>query len=400
VSGERSTGSSGGWEPIAIALHADTALFIPDTVFAPEGGPTVAFFTTGSTEVVSIRASVPFREGPEEAGVAQLIRVQARDRMRSLADRIGATADAHRTAHALVYQVSGSVQDLDFLAWILQEGMSAPQPSRLEAARREVLVDLARQLETPEGTLSLRLRDRLSPGTAPIEGRIGVVERLDHSHLSAAWTRSHLRSQLNVVIAGRLDPTVALAAVSELGIPDDGPRPSLPPPATSGERLPAPEVIRHWIARGYPVEATALAAGYVTARHLAATVRMVPGDYEVFVELWDLGPTRAIVVSGAAYDRGRQAMQQRLDRLLSEAADALTPEGVGGIVLALQTELQMTAQTPPSLAGLAGQSWDAGADARGLQTLWDELARVEAADVRRLLERMSEASPAQEELRP
>jgi predicted Zn-dependent peptidase len=385
---------------MAGAPHTDATLFIPDTVFAPEGGPTVAFFTTGSTEVVSIRVSVPFREGPEEAGVAQLLRVQARDRMRSLADRIGASADAHRTAHALVYHVSGSVQDLDFLTWILQEGMSAPQSSRMEEARREILTDLSRQLETPEGTLSLRLRDRLSPGTAPIEGKVGVVERLDHGHLSAAWTRSHLRSELKIVVAGRLDPTVALAAVSELGIPDDGPRPSLPPPTASSEPLPEPEVIRHWVARGYPVEATALAAGYVTARHLAGTLRMVPGDYEVFVELWDLGPTRAIAVSGAAYDRGRQAMQQRLDRLLSEAADSLNPERVEAIVLALQTELQMTGQTPSSLAGLVGQSWDAGADVRGLRTLWDELGRIEVVDVRRLLERMSEATPAQEVLRP
>jgi len=385
---------------MASTPQAETTLFIPDTVFAPEGGPTVAFFATGSTEVVSIRVSVPFREGPEEAGVAQLLRVQARDRMRSLADRIGASADAHRTAHALVYHVSGSVQDLDFLTWIVQEGMSAPQPSRMEEVRREVLIGLSRQLETPEGTLSLRLRDRLSPETAPIEGKIGVVERLDHGHLSAAWTRSHLRSELNVVIAGRLDPTLALAAVSELGIPAGGPRPSLPPPTASGDPLPQPEVIRHWIARGYPVEATALAAGYVTARHLAATLRMVPGDYEVSVELWDLGPTRAIVVSGAAYDRSRQAMQQRLDRLLGEAVDSLTPQVVEGIVLALQTELQMTGQTPASLTALVGQSWDAGADARGLRTLWDELGRIEATDIRRLLDRMSEATPAQEELRP
>ncbi len=376
------------------------AALYPDTVFRPEGGPQVAFFSAGSTEVVSLRVSVPLEESFDEAGAAQILRVQARNRMVSLGERIGARVDVTRTPHALVYQVYGSVQDLDFLGWILAEGLSSPQPSLFDEARRSVSRELDRRLETPEGTLSLRLRAQLVPGTAPLEGRAGTLERLDHGHVSALWARTHLRSRLQIVVAGRVDPLLALATVAELGIPDEGPRPQLPAPEATGDPRGSPEVIRHWLARGYTVAAEHTPRALVAARHLSLLVRESPGDYEVFLELWDLGRSRALVVTGAAYDRSRTAMIRRLDGLLDESEGLLGPERVRAISAELRTELRMATHSPWGLANLVGQRWEAGEGVEGAARLLDALEGVEEADVRRLLASLREGARAQEELRP
>ena len=73
----------------------------------------MAIFRSVASEVVSLRLSVLLREERGEAGAGQFIQIQAEDRMRSLAERIGARAEVHRTLQALVYQVSGPVADLD-----------------------------------------------------------------------------------------------------------------------------------------------------------------------------------------------------------------------------------------------------------------------------------------------
>lgn len=384
---------------LALVASVDPGLR-PDTVLEPPGGPAIAVFEAGSSDVVSIRVSVPLAEDPGEAGAGQLLRIQARDRMESLAARVGARVEVHRTPLALVYQVTGAAQDLDFLTWILREGMAPPDPVRFETARREAFEELERRRETPEGTLALRMRDSLAPGVAPLQGSRGSLDRLNPSRLSALWARSHHRPHVRIVVAGRIAPTVLLTSLSELGLPEEAPHPTFPPVQLTGEPVPSPEVIRHWVARGYRLDGSSGAAVWVTARHMSRVLQESPGDYEAAVELWELQTGRALVISGAAYDWSRQAMRNRVAELVGEGLQRLDEERARQTARELIAELRRAARHPWGLADLVGQAWDAGEGPDGAARLIEELQSVGAAEVRALLERLADATPVQEEIRP
>jgi len=371
----------------------------PDTILRPDGGPSIAVFHGGASEVVSIRASVPLIEAVEEGGAGQLLRIQAQARMESLAGRIGARVEVHRTTRSMIYQVSGSVQDLDYLSWILREGMGPPEASRFDAAARQALVDLQRQLETPEGTLARRLVQSLSPGIPPLQGSEGVLERLDASRLSAIWARSHVRPEVRVVVVGRVDPTLLLATLADLSLPEEGPRPQLPPIASTGESRGSPEVIRHWMARAFLLDDVG-AASLISSRHLSLLLRESPGDFEASVELWEVGAGRALIFSGAAYSRSRQALQTRLAGLLNEGLQSLDATRVRRIAAELEREIRLASRHPWGLAELAGQAWDSGGSPDGVAELIEEIERTTTEEVRAFLQGLAERTPVVEELRP
>ena len=389
----------GAGEDLAGPLVIDPG-FRPDTLIRVPGGPTLAHFEAGSSETIVIRVSIPLAESPDEAGVGHFIRAQAEARMRNVANRIGARVEAHRTSTSLVYQAAGSSQDLDFLIWALREGMGAPETGRHEAARRDVRAALDRRLETPEGTLALRLRQALEPGGARIQGTTGTLDRLQAGHVMAAWARSHRPEEARVVTVGPVDPVVILASLTDLGLDPDGPLPQLAPPQGTGESQGAPEVIRRWVAYAYPLDGNRTAAVLVAARHLSGLVRERPGDYEASVELWDLSQGRALVLSGAAYPRGVQAMTSRLAGLLGEGVAELDEARVSTLTGELLTDLRLTSRTPWGMAELVGQAWDATGSPGEVDLLIEDLARVRAEDVRGVLETLQGTSPVQEELRP
>lgn len=374
--------------------------FQPDEHLTPPGGPEIVLFRSVPPEVVSLRLSVPIEEAPEEAGAAQLLRVQAQDRMQVLAARIGARAEVHRTPQALVYELSGSAADLDFLAWILREGLRAPEASDFEGARRQVQAELDRTLETPQGVLFQRVRESLLPGTAPLAGTSGSLDRMDALRLEGIWARTHRRDRFRLVIATRLSTATILAAMEDLGLPADAPVPSMAPPPESGATRPAPEVIRHWIVDAWPIPGVSEARTLVAARWMGEHLRTLNGDFEAGVELWDLGDSRALVLAGAAYPRSRSTMESRVRATPVDAAATLSEDAVRRIAGELRAEILLAARTPWGLTDLVGQAWDTGHGAEGVETLLEELATLSAGQVRVFLEGLAAIPPVREALNP
>jgi len=372
----------------------------PDTILTPPGGPTIALFQAGAAEVVSLRVSIPLQEAVEEAGAGQVLRIQARDRMETLARRVGAEVEVQRTPRTMVYRVSGAVEDLDFLGWILREGLSPPDPNRFESALREARTDLERRLETPEGALALRLLNALSPGAAPLQGSQGSLDRMDHGRLSAVWARSHVRSEARVVAAGRIETPVLLSVLTDLGLPDEGPSPQLAGGGSTGQSLGSPEVIRYWVADGYPLGGASLGTGLVAARLLAGMVRDAPGDYEASVEIWEIGTRRALVLSGAAYPRSRTALSNRLSGLVGEALEQVSPGQVAEAVASLEAEVRTSVQRPTGLAEFVGAAWDRNGDPSAADAFLRELRSVDRDQVEALLRELAGQSPQRQELEP
>lgn len=377
-----------------------TGPFHPDEVLEPPGGPEVAIFRSVGPDAVTLRLSVPLDETPGESGAGLFIRAEAVARMEPLAARIGARAEVHRTPQALVYQVSGAMADLDFLGWILRSALEPPSGERFNETRREIEVEYDRRMETPQGTLATRLREKLAPGLTSVFGTLGAMNRLDPARLRATWERSHTRDQARLVIAGRVSPGVALTLAEDLRLPDTSGASAPPASEPTGSPRAEPELNRHWLALGYRLRPEEETAAIVTARWVAERAQVSAEDLELGVEIWDLGGSRALIVTGAAFPRSAGLMRDRVEQAFSSAASAVTAVDVSRISDALVTEVTMGARTPWGLAELAGQAWDAGHGPDGLEAFVAELRALELADVTGLLGTLAAAAPVREELRP
>ncbi len=378
----------------------DPRIFRPHAELTLPGFPRTTLYRTGSDDVVTLRLSIPLEESPEEAGAGQLLRSLAQDRMEILAARVGARARVTRHGTALVYEISGASQDLDFLAWILREGLAPPDMGRFQEVRRTALAQVARRLETPQGVLALQLREALAPGSPPPQGTISGLERMDAARLSAVWARSHRLDAALLVVVANLPTEVILASLTDLGLPEAGPHPALPPGAPTGEPRPRPEVIRLWLAEGWSIEGGRDPRALVAVRLISETIQDRRGDYELGVELWEVGRRWALVLSGAAYPRSQQAMRTRLQGLLRETAERITEEGVRLHSAEVRREFMDTARTPWGLAELAGQALDMGEGPDEMESMIQELTQLEAGDLRRFLESLSAGTPVRQEVRP
>jgi predicted Zn-dependent peptidase len=319
--------------------------------------------------------------------------------MQPVAERIGARAEVHRTPQGLVYQVSGTIADLDFLGWILRTGVQAPDATRMEETRRAIQVENDRRMETPQGVLAARLRADLAPDLPSVFGTNGTIGRIDVVQLRAIWERSHRLDRARLVVAGRVTPELALALASDLGLPE-GDAPDYPPGSDPGSPRPDPEVNRHWIAEGYRLQVTEEVAGLVAGQWLAEDVRAAGHDFEVGVEIWDLGGTRALVLTSAAFPRSADAQRAWLDRVFEDAAARITGADVSRVAGTVRTQIAMAARTPWGLAELVGQAWDAGNGPEGIETLLTNLETLTVAQVSELFLTLAASTPLREELSP
>ena len=248
--------------------------------------------------------------------------------------------------------------------------------------------------------LALQVREALAPGSTPPQGTATALERMDPARLSAVWARTHRLDSALLVVVANLPSEVVLASITDLGLPEAGPDPILPPSPRSGEPRPRPEVIRLWLAEGWRIEEGRDPRALVAVRLISETIRNQPGDYELGVELWELGRRWALVLSGAAYPGNQQAMRSRVQGLLGETARRLTEEGVQLHSAEVQREFIDTARTPWGLAELVGQALDMGESPAQMEAMIEELSRMEVGDLRRFLESLSATTPVRQEVRP
>jgi len=374
--------------------------FHPAELLRPEGGAEFVLFQAGPPEVVAIRVSVPLVGVLDPEGISEILQLQAQERMRGLAARIGAQAEVRRTPHALVYQISGMSADLDFLAWILREGMRLPNSAEFDESRRKLQAEIDRHLETPQGVLATRLRSTLSPGSSPLESAGATLSRLDLGHLRDFRARTHRRDRLRIAVAGALPAETILAALAELG--EIGPMAGTeaPPPQSTGVSRSSPQINRFWVVLAFPIPAGRHASALVGARWTAEVLRSLAGDFEVGIEVWEVGRERSLILSAAAYPRSRQALENRLRSVFADALLRLDQSAVDRIAGGLRSEILLAGRTPWGLVELVGQAWDAGDGPAGLEALLLELERLQLGDVQLLLEELGALTPIREELRP
>jgi len=398
----------GLWGSVGIAATPSPLSAQPPRTFEPDirteasGGAALHLYRSGGGGVVALRVSFPLGESRQEAGAGMLLRALAEDRMQSIARRIGARARVARTPDALVYEVSGPDSELDFLVWILNEGIRPPDQTRFAEVRRDQLADLLRRRETPQGVLAARIRDRAGgEGQVALGGTVGSLERMDSGVLSMIWSRTHRSAQAQIVAVGDVPLEVLLASLSDLMLPESGPDVVVPPVSFPPDPAPRPEVNRHWVAEAWVLDELQDPLALVAVAALGERVRTsAQGSYEIGVELWDVAGRWTLVVSGAAYPRNQAAMRARVRGLLTETANALDEESVRTLAGRIRGDLILQASTPWGFADAVGVALDARRDPNELEALLDGLGRIGATELRAYLGTLAARTPLRDEIRP
>jgi predicted Zn-dependent peptidase len=382
------------------APPGDPTRFTADLVVKLPGSPETHVFVHPGSGVVALRVSIPVGESAEEAGAGQLVRALAEDRMRSMARRIGARASAERTSEGIVYQVAGPASEIDFLVWILNEGLRPPEADRFHEVRRTQLAEVLRRQETPQGVLALRVRGAAGGSALPLLGSSVALERMHAGVVAAVWARSHGRDRARIVAVGDITPEVVLSALGNLDLPATPAEPHAPPGGAVADPRPTPQIIRHWVAEAWPLERARDPRALVAVALLGDRIRETGGDYELGAEVWETGGRWTLVVSGAAYPRAQQAMRNRLRGLLAEAEGAVTDPAVGRHAARIRGEILLQASTPWGFADLVGEALDFGVESTQVAGVLDELATMDGASVRSFLAALQARTPIREEVRP
>ena len=374
----------------------------PDTLLVAAGGPRMVRLSIPGSGLTALRLSVRITEAPIEAGAAMVLQTLGLDRARAAARPVGARVEGSRTPWGIAYTVVGPREEFDYLAYVLRVAVSEPDPDRvsLERARARARLEAERTAETAAGWLGARLRASAVPEALPPEGTSASLDAVTRATLRDLWRRTHRREDMTIVLVGPEPVELVLASFRDIGsrAPADA-----RPPATSTlveRNTPDPDVLRQWYGEARLAGDIRNPHGAVIATIVSRGLRRARLAFESDVQLWDIGSERVLDVTGAAYPAQAAGMRQRVQQVLSMAAEGVDAGQVAPVVAALRFELLAAARTPWGLAAQVGRYFDATGDP---DAAWENvlaLDLVSSDTVRRFLAELERRPVARAEVRP
>jgi hypothetical protein len=385
---------------LALAFPAAVAALRPDSVLTPPGGPKLLRLTAPGSGLTTLRLSVRVDETPAEAGATEILARIGLERARALAMPMGARVEGMRTPWGIAYTVIGASDDFDYLAYLLREAVAEPRLDRIEfeRARARVREEADRLRETGSGRLASELRAIAVPGSLPLVGTPESLDALTAAGVRELWSRTHRRDRMTVVVVGAEPLELVLASLKDIGAQGRAPlAPTRPAPVSRATKV---EVLRTWYGEAWVTGDVRDPKGAVLASMVASRLREARGDLQTNVELWDVGRSRVLVITGAAYPAGAAAMKRRVSGILAETAAGLAREEIVPAVAALRFDLLSSARTPWGLAGLVGRYHDGTGVADAAYQHVVELDRVDLAAMRSYLGELQERGASNAEIRP
>jgi hypothetical protein len=382
------------------ALPAAVEALRPDSVLTPPGGPKLVRLTAPGSGLTTLRLSIQVDETPAEAGAAEMLVRLGLERARAAGAPRGARVEGVRTPWGLAYTVIGASDDFDYLAYLLREAVAEPRLDRVDFERTRVRVreEAARLRETGAGRLSAELRAGAVPGSLPLIGTPESLDALTAGVVGDLWSRTHRRDRMSVVVVGAEPLELVLASLKDVGAQGRAPlTPSLPAPVPRSSKA---EVLRNWYGEAWVAGDVRDPRPAVLASMLASRLRGAQEDVQTGVELWDVGRTRVLVVTGTAYPAGAVAMKRRITGVLPEAAARLAGDEVAPAVASLRFDLLAGARTPWGLAGLVGRYHDATGVADAAYQHVVELDRIDVASMKAYLGELQRRGPTRAEIKP
>lgn len=372
----------------------------PDTVYTLPDGPRIVTLPAPGAATVSLRLSIPVAEAPAEAGAGRLLQMLAVERARGKAHPVGTEVTGARTASGVAYTVSGPVEEIDHLAWLLREVARAPTNDIwFRRARTRLVAEAREREETPSGRIAADLRRAIAPTSPPLGGTTGTLEALTLADLRNVWERTHAPSRMTVVVAGDVPLELLLLSTLDLGSTSDA---SAGLPSRDAPRAPpnSTEVIRYWYGEGHVLSGVDDPRGDVAALLVAAHFRSLDRDFETTVRLWEIDGRKALVTFGAAYARDRQAMRTAVRAALDATRQGLDPADVFDAVARVRARVLFGARTPAGRTAFVGRHLEIAGEPTAGTAFLDALDAVTVESMRDFLMELAESPAHETEIRP
>lgn len=363
--------------------------------------PAIVVHRQPGVPIVSLRLSLLASDPPGYAGAGHLIQHLRYPGLRDQAARVGGRAQIERTADAVVYTVTGPAAELPFLSQLLLSTLSPPQVTTGEflLADRELREERLAEWETAQAHARSMLRSQLFPGDISAAGNDRSAARFTPGNLANVWSSMYRPDRVSILAVGdvyladvqREFADMPAAGSTTLGIQRDSVVLSALAPA---------QATRAWLGAAYPASDLEPAAVSVVARMLGDLLRArVPGA-QVEAEHWWTHHGQAIAIVAAMPERdlatARRVLGTAVGTLL-EDVDFLT---VSAAATAIRREMLFYSRTTERMAELIGAFVDRQGDPNAAERFYSGLDSLDDDDVRDLLERLIERTPARVEIAP
>jgi predicted Zn-dependent peptidase len=384
-------------------VSADTvALPGPPRLVADVPPASVIVHHQPAIPIVALRLSLLVDDPPGFAGAGHLMQHLHYSRLRSQAGRVGGHVQIVRNSDAIVYTVVGPAVELDYLSSILHAALRAPTPTPAEivVARRELEEERLAEWETAAAHVRADLRSRLFPDELSAAGTSSSSARFEHGIIASLWGEMYQPDRVSIVAVGDVDLDRVTSAFARLPAP---PRERLRrtyADTVPSARLAAAESTRGWLGVGYSGAELDPVAVTVVGRMLRDALRQLLPTASVDVEHWWTHRGQALVAVLAVPEASLAAGRRTLGTAMASLQHDLSEDRVRGAALAIRREMLFQARTPEQMAEVVGRFADRDGDPSSSQRFFDRLGQLRLAEVRDVVEQLTEQSPMRVDIPP
>ncbi|MEX2581683.1 MAG: hypothetical protein WD766_00280 [Gemmatimonadota bacterium] len=384
-----------------------TADSIPTLTGPLESGPlaqeaAVVLHRQPALPIVSLRMAVLANDPPGYAGAGHMMQHLLYPSLRDRAARVGGLLQIQRTSDAIVYTVTGPTAELSYMAELLTSALrpGVPAPDAVLRADRELREERLAEWETAPGHARAMLRAQLFPADISAAGTDRSATRFTASSLPRIWETLYEPEKVSVVAVGDVYLEDVQNAFSDLPEADRSREVEIQRDSVVLGSLAPAEATRAWLGNAYLASDLEPAAVTVTARLLGELLRERLPEAQVDAEHWwtHHGQALAIVlaVPGPEMDTGRRALGTAVAALLDDVSFL----AVSDAAAAIRREMLFYSRTPERMAEVIGQFVDRTGDPNATELFYTELDRLDDTDVREVLRRLLERTPARAEIPP
>lgn len=378
------------------------------TASAPAGqgrtaeGPAIVVHRQPSLPLVSLRLSILANDPPGYAGAGHLVQHLAYPALRDRVARVGGRAQMQRTTDAIVYTATGPAAELTYLAEALMQTLRVPSapPDAMLRAERELRNERLAEWEAASSHARSLLRAQLFPSDLSAAGTDRSSTRLTAAALPAVWAEIYDPARVSVVAVGDVFLGDVQRAFARL--PD-----RLQTRPLEIERdsiflapLAPPQATRAWLGVAYAADDLDPAAVTVTTRLLGNLVRQRVPSAQVEAEHWWTHHGQATVLVVAVPERDMAAARRALGAAVGALLEDVDFLRVTAAATAARREMLFYSRTPDRMAELVGLFVDREGDPDATERFYVALDRLDDRDIRRVLERLIERTPARVEIPP
>ncbi|MDB4950498.1 MAG: Insulinase [Gemmatimonadetes bacterium] len=385
---------------LAGAIRADT---LPARADAARDAPPpeVAVHRQPALPVVALRLSLLADDPPGYAGAGHLFQHLLLPSLQEQVRRVGGRVSIARSADALVYTVTGPAAELDYLAGVLRSALRAPVAGTGEMLQALYLVGEERSAEREIAPQFMRaaLRSRLFPDQISAAGTDAGARRLEVAKLDAVWAAMYRPDRVSVLAVGDVQADAVRRAFATLPDAEAQPAEALEDSLPAYGGVP-PEATRGWVGAAWPADSAAPAALSVAARLLGDDLRRRLPGAQVSAEHWWTHEGQALAVVMAAPARQLPAARAAAGDALDSLAAGLDSAAVVKAAAGLRRDMLFSSRTPEKMAELLGGFADRAGDRGAADAFYAELDRVDAPQVRAVLELLARAAPVRVDVPP